>query len=612
MRILERLMKYCGHLERAVLGFGQAPAKAQVQSNPVTEPKRSQKAKRPLPSSLQLDGYSISLNVKALDSESRRYTPLPRPGLSGMAAVAVASIFFPAQHALATDSATNAVSTAPSDPVLGLMLEKGMITEDEANRVQALADARRTNMAAEYAPENSRWKISPGIKSVELFGDLRVRYEGRSETAPFGGQINDDRFRYSVRLGLRGDALEDFYYGFRLETSSNPRSTWVTMASSSPDPYGKSAAGINIGQVYLGWKPASWLDLTIGKMPNPLYTSSMVWSPSINPEGLAEHLKYSVGTVDFFANFAQFLYQDENPDVASPGLGLAVPQANNLVQIAWQAGFNARITTNLSARVAGTVYKYYGMEQTSANNPTAYSPYYGDNYVGEGAYSGVNIANNPNGYSGYVSGSSQTTLLGYYSANYPNNQVGLDYLTVLEFPLEINYRFKHFDTRLFGDFAYNLEGANRARAAATGYADYLVQQASSGNQTIKAFSPQTQDVKAYQIGLAVASPDSLGLVNGAISKKHAWEARAYWQHIEQYSLDPNLLDLDYMAGAENLEGVYAALAYGFSGNFIGTFRYGYASRINHLLGTGGTGTDIPQINPINSYQLFQVDLTFKF
>jgi len=88
--------------------------------------------------------------------------------------------------------------------------------------------------------------------------------------------------------------------------------------------------------------------------------------------------------------------------------------------------------------------------------------------------------------------------------------------------------------------------------------------------------------------------------------------RSYWQHVEQYSLDPNLLDLDFNAGAENLEGIYAAVAYGFSDNLMATVRYGHARRINNLLGTGGTGTDIPQINPIKSFDLLQADLTFKF
>jgi len=125
-------------------------------------------------------------------------------------------------------------------------------------------------------------------------------------------------------------------------------------------------------------------------------------------------------------------------------------------------------------------------------------------------------------------------------------------------------------------------------------------------------APQTHDDTAYQIGVAIGSKDSLGLVNGTTAKKHSWEVRSYWQHIEQYSLDPNLIDTDFFNGLENMQGIYCAVAYGLTDNFIGTFRYGRASRINDKLGTGGSGQDIPQMNPVNQYDLFQVDLTLKF
>ncbi len=104
----------------------------------------------------------------------------------------------------------------------------------------------------------------------------------------------------------------------------------------------------------------------------------------------------------------------------------------------------------------------------------------------------------------------------------------------------------------------------------------------------------------------------MGLVYGTNSRKHGWEFRTYWQHVEQYALDPNLIDSDYFEGAENLQGVYAAIAYGFTDNLIGTFRYGYASRINNKLGTGGSDQDIPQMNPINQYQVLQFDLSCQF
>ena len=61
-----------------------------------------------------------------------------------------------------------------------------------------------------------------------------------------------------------------------------------------------------------------------------------------------------------------------------------------------------------------------------------------------------------------------------------------------------------------------------------------------------------------------------------------------------------------------MQGVYAAAAFGFTDNLVGTFRYGYANRINNKLGTGGSGQDIPQMNPINEFQIFQIDLSLKF
>lgn len=506
-----------------------------------------------------------------------------------------------------------AAAAETTDPVLGLLLQKGVITEDEAAKAEAQIADERTNEAAPAL--NSNWKTTAGMKNLQLYGDLRLRFEERQEKDPSGGNIELQRYRYAARLGLKGDPTDDTYFGFRLETSSNPRSSMVTLGTSSSSnpyvgPYGKSQNGINVGQIYLGWQPETWVDLTAGKMPNPLFTSAMVWSPSINPEGLAERFKYTVGELDFFATFGQFDYADQNPNSATGGLGfngLTGQSADNIFQVAWQGGFNYHLTTNTTFKAAATIYQYFGLQRSSQLKGSPLSPYFGDPYVGEGAYTGPGSANQVNGYSGYGGSSA---LPGYASAGYPNNQAGLNDLSVLEVPFELNFKIRQLDARVFGDVAYNLEGAQRAQAAAQGYAAYLANQ--NPPATIHGFSPQTGDCKAYQIGFALGSPGALGLVNGSTAKKHAWEVRTYWQHVEQYALDPNLPDTDFFAGAQNMQGIYAAVAYGLSDNFIATIRYGQAKRINDLLGTGGTGQDIPQINPISTFNLFQADLTFKF
>jgi hypothetical protein len=485
------------------------------------------------------------------------------------------------------------------DPLLDLMIQKGMLTHDEAAKVKAEADALRTNaLSHAMPPAESKWRISKAVKDLDLFGDVRLRFEDRRATTPVGDRLELDRGRFALRLGLRGDLFDDFYFGFRLETSSNPRSPWVTFGSSSPGPFGKSNDGVDVGQAYIGWRLGDWLDITAGKMPNPLYTTPMVWDTDLNPEGIAERFKYTVGNADFFANFGQFLYQDNNPNFISGSLVpyVASPSrqqsgAETTFLLAWQAGVNYRFTETVSAKIAGTLYDYIGL----ATN--VFSSGIGDSFIGEGAYGGPG--------SGTINGlTSQNGVL--------YNQIGVNNLLVVDVPFEVNFKIKQLNARVFGDFAYNLEGTQRATDAYNALA--LQSQIASPGSTppLLGYGAQRNDVKAYQMGFGIGNGDNLGLVYGTVAKRHTWEFRTYWQHVEQYALDPNLLDSDFFEGRGNLEGIYTALAYGFTQNVIGTVRYGYASRINNKLGTGGSNLDIPQLNPIEHYNLLQLDLTVRF
>lgn len=498
------------------------------------------------------------------------------------------------------------------DPLLDLFVKKGFVTQQEADAVKAEADAMRSNEVSNVGGFGSKLKIGDAIKNMELYGDIRLRYEHREALGPGDKGIKLDRGRYALRLGIRGDALDHFYYGLRLETASNPRSPWVTFGQASTasapynGPFGKSTAGIGVGQAYIGWRPTSWMDLTVGQMPQPLYTTPMVWDTDINPAGAAERFNYTIGQADLFANFGQFLYFDGNPDFASGNFGFGFnpgqgQRIDTIFQIDYQAGLVYHIQTNMYAKAAGTLYTYTGLRRDGQT-----SPFFGGNFVGEGAFAGTNEGI-PNGFSGYPNGN--TTSFGF-----PNNQYGINDLLVAEVPFEFNYKFPHVDTRFFGDFSYNFEGSQRAKAAAAGYAQYLTAIGAANNTVpgVTPFKPQTDDVKAYQLGVAVASSGNLGLVYGQNSRRNAWEVRAYWQHVEQYALDPNLLDSDFFEGRGNLEGLYVSAGYGFGANVIGTIRYGYAHRINSLLGTGGSNQDIPQVNPIDHYNLFQMDLTFLF
>ena len=92
--------------------------------------------------------------------------------------------------------------------------------------------------------------------------------------------------------------------------------------------------------------------------------------------------------------------------------------------------------------------------------------------------------------------------------------------------------------------------------------------------------------------------------------KHDWQLQAFWQHTEQYALDPNLVDSDFFDSRVNMEGVVVQAGYAISDAVIFNLSYGYGRRSDKTLGTGGAG-DIG-INPLDKYQIFQADLNVKF
>lgn len=465
--------------------------------------------------------------------------------------------------------------------LLDLLVKKRLITDQEAEEVRGelIKDVAATS--------GGKWKLSAPITEIELYGDMRMRYEARQGTTgdivPGTPGPNDtlkrSRERYRFRLGIRGTLADDFFFGLRIETSTNPRSTNVTFGDDA-GPFGKASDTVGIGQAYLGYSGFRDVRLTVGKMPNPLVTTLMVWDGDINPEGMAEQWKHSYNLsfgggsttaavesyskdgktvaaaiesepfkvkLDVFVNLAQFIYDDANPEnpLGARGVtsGRLNPNSDNWL-LAWQMGARVNLPNNVYFQLAPVVYNYTG-------NGDSFNAF----YVG--------------GQQGLTNTASLAT-----------NQVGINSLLILEIPAEFGFKIGEIPFRIFGDFAVNFNGDDRAIAAG---------------------HPEAQDERyAYQIGAGI----------GQLKAKHDWQLQAFWQHTEQYSLDPNLVDSDMFDSRVNMEGIVVQAGYALSDAVIFNLSYGYGRRSNNSLGTGGTG-DIG-INPLDKYQIFQADLNVKF
>jgi len=449
-----------------------------------------------------------------------------------------------------------------------------------------------------------KWKLSTSITELELYGDLRLRYDYRGGETKSTGPVaspgagvagtNDwqerERERYRLRLGLRGTLLDDWFFGVRLETANGARSTNVTFgddtASSTPGgggPFEKNSDGIYVGQAYGGYKGFPDFTFTAGRMPNPLVIANrLVWDPDINPEGLAEQWKHTFVfgaeplppasfskdgkavvaakppepflKLDLFANFGQFVYDDTNPE--NPLGARATTSANGGTQLvpntdafllAWQVGARFNFPHNVYFQFAPTLY----------------------NYTGNGDTFNVH----------YVGGDPRLTN----ADSLATNQTGINSLLVFDVPVELGWKTWGIPMRIFGDFATNFEGDDRAAAAG---------QPGQGSQRY-----------AYQAGLGI----------GQLKKKGDWQIDLWYQHTEQYALDPNLIDDDIFNAQENMHGLVAQAAYNLTSavNFRLTYAHGWW--YNHNLGTGGNlGTITIATNPTNEYNLFQADLNVNF
>ena len=356
-------------------------------------------------------------------------------------------------------------------------------------------------------------------------------------------------------------------------------------ASNTPGgggPFEKNSDIVYVGQAYGGYKGFPGFTFTGGRMPNPLVTTRMVWDPDINPEGLAEQYKHTFVfggepppppsyskdgkavvapkppepflKLDVFANFAQFVYDDANPE--NPLGARATTHANGGTQLvpntdafllAWQVGARFNFPHNFYFQLAPTMYNYTGNGDT------------------------FNIH--------YVGGDPHLT-----NANSLNtNQTGINSLLVFDMPVEFGWKAWGIPMRIFGDFATNFEADDRATAAG---------QPGHGSQRY-----------AYQAGLGI----------GQLKAKHDWQIDIWYQHSEQFALDPNLIDDDWFNAQLNMHGIGVTAAYNLTGAVSLTLNYAHGWWYNHNLGTGGNvGSLAIATNPTNEYNFFTADLNLKF
>ena len=317
-----------------------------------------------------------------------------------------------------------------------------------------------------------------------------------------------------------------------------------------------------VGQVFLKYQPVDWMTLEAGKFRPNLVSTRMIWDADICPEGLGENFLWHFGdtgahgptgptgdgkeskmetpppqgmSFDLFANFAQYVYDDggfENQFNSGAGTAASPLTQNANSTSNWLLGFQ------LGGKVNFTPTTYFQVA------PTYYC------YTEGGSWSN----------SAFFNGDSPLVIVNKNSATVLNfNQTATNNLGIGDIPVEFGSKIGPVPFTVFGDFAYNFYGQERATNA--GHPD-------KGNEDI-----------AWQAGLSL----------GGIKHKGDFEIRGWWQRSEQYALDPNIVDDDIFDGRLNMQGIYVKATYALADAVNVSVEYCNGHRIDSSLGTAGTG-----------------------
>lgn len=197
--------------------------------------------------------------------------------------------------------------------ILGSLIS-GVAYGQSAADVQASVD----NLSDVYAKDvASRWKWK---------GDFRVRNENiEQELSP-----DRNRSRVRVRLGFEAEVNPTVKAGFQFATTENgdARSSNQTLGDVN------SRKALDLDLAYVEWAPNAATKVTLGKMKQPLVTTTSYFvDKDINPEGAA--LAFNHLATGGFVNVAMF-------DLAERSA------ASDSTALAWQAGLRGKLNDETS------------------------------------------------------------------------------------------------------------------------------------------------------------------------------------------------------------------------------------------------------------------------
>jgi hypothetical protein len=458
----------------------------------------------------------------------------------------------------------NPVYGQENGALLDALVKKGVLSDQEAEDIRAAEEKDNATTPA------GKIQLSDAVKTITFYGDARLRYEYADEKAqsslpsPVGGGGSSDniveRSRYRLRVGVDYGFAENFKAGFELESNTANDSANQSLGSA----YNKAA--INIGLVYLQWKPTDWLTLTGGKQHNPLYTTDLVWDPDINPEGGSEQASWT-----FPLDFG----------------GVSAPASNDPKAVASPAHESSPMTLTVGLTAFQGIYA--DNNEFNATAPKTDQWQFVQQVPVQLNWDKSTFVKVVPGFDVYMGGGNSgpgggpATENGGGTENFSSIN-GTDDFAIVTAPGEFDFKAGDIPLKAYWDFAYNLEGKERIQSVYLGNGVGTTAQ----NLPVQVQNRDLGDDVAWLAGLQV----------GQNKKKGDWSIKGDFRQVGLGSVDPNLNDSDWGDSFLNQQGVKVQGIYNFTDFLTGSIAVYDTWALKNSLFNGSTPGSNPTGTPV--------------
>lgn len=183
------------------------------------------------------------------------------------------------------------------DPLLRLLVAKGIITQEEAQSLQAESEAIEkaespAPPAAETPPHTAEKSYPAWIDRFDALGDIRLRYEGFQKDGSYDDDRRD-RFRIRLRAGFKATVTDWMKVGLEMRNGdpSDPVSNNTSFDG------GFQFKEFNLAQGFLEIRPNKRFGLIAGKFDAKKWwtVSDFQWDDDVTVEGLMTNFGLASG-----------------------------------------------------------------------------------------------------------------------------------------------------------------------------------------------------------------------------------------------------------------------------------------------------------------------------